>query len=111
MESSAGPGMPLPKYCSVARTLKAPAWACAASPWDFSFICPFALQAPWLTWQNPLTRYVSYHPFLHIGDLAWQGPGWLGTTGDAADTWVLARREPDGFYYRAQIKAAPEASF
>ncbi|XP_057363327.1 uncharacterized protein C11orf16 homolog isoform X5 [Manis pentadactyla] len=108
MESSAGPGMPSPKYCSVARTLKAPAWACAALPWDFSFICPLALQAPWLTWHNPPTRYVSYHPFLHIGDLACQGPGWLGITGDAADTWVLARRESDGFYYQAQIKPAPE---
>lgn len=106
MESSAGPGMPSPKYCSMARTLKARAWACAAQPCSAG--CHLALQAPWLTWHNPSTRYVSYHPFLHIGDLACQGPGWLGTTGDAADTWVLARREPDGFYYRAQIKPAPE---
>ncbi|XP_017503928.3 uncharacterized protein C11orf16 homolog isoform X3 [Manis javanica] len=106
MESSAGPGMPSPKYCSMARTLKACAWACAAQPCSAG--CHLALQAPWLTWHNPSTRYVSYHPFLHIGDLACQGPGWLGTTGDAADTWVLARREPDGFYYRAQIKPAPE---
>ncbi|KAF4009042.1 hypothetical protein G4228_000412, partial [Cervus hanglu yarkandensis] len=55
-------------------------------------------------------RYASYYPCLHITDPAWQGPGWLGRVGEAADTWVLARREPDGFYYRAQIKAAPEAS-
>lgn len=55
-------------------------------------------------------RYASYHPCLHIADSAWQGPGWSGRVGDAADTWILARRAPDGFYYWAQIKAAPEAS-
>ncbi|XP_074228529.1 uncharacterized protein C11orf16 homolog isoform X1 [Camelus bactrianus] len=108
MESSAGPGMPLPKYCSVAATLKSPAWAGAAPPWDLSFTCPLALQAPWLPQHGPLTRYASYHPGLHIADPAWQRPGWLGRVGGAADTWILARREPDGFYYRAQIKAAPE---
>ncbi|XP_057551645.1 uncharacterized protein C11orf16 homolog [Hippopotamus amphibius kiboko] len=108
MDSSAGPGMPLPRYCSVATTLKAPAWVGTAPPWDFSFACPLASRAPWLARHSPLTRYASYHPCLHIADPAWQGPGWLGRNGDAVDTWVLARREPDGFYYRAQIKAAPE---
>nr|XP_040140715.1 uncharacterized protein C11orf16 homolog isoform X2 [Ictidomys tridecemlineatus] len=52
--------------------------------------------------------YSSYHQYLHIADPAWQGPGCLGRVGGATDTWVLARREPDGFYYLAQIKAAPE---
>uniref|UniRef100_G3T621 Chromosome 11 open reading frame 16 n=2 Tax=Loxodonta africana TaxID=9785 RepID=G3T621_LOXAF len=108
MDSSTGPGMPLPKYCSMTTTLKAPCWDSAAPPWDLSFTCPFALRTPWLTRHNLLTRYVSYHPCLHITDPAWQEPGWLGRVGDAADPWVLARREPDGFYYRAQIKPAPE---
>ncbi|XP_058544149.1 uncharacterized protein C11orf16 homolog isoform X1 [Neofelis nebulosa] len=108
MESSAGPRIPLPKYCSVASTLKSASWAGAAPCWDFSFTCPFAIQAPWLSRHIPLTRYASYHPCLHIADSAWQGPGWLGRVGDAADTWILARRAPDGFYYWAQIKAAPE---
>ncbi|KAF5918835.1 hypothetical protein HPG69_005875 [Diceros bicornis minor] len=80
--------MSWPKYCSVATTLKAPAWAGAAPPWDLSFTCPFVLRAPWLTWHNPLTRYASYHPCLHIADPAWQGPGWLGRVGDVADTWL-----------------------
>uniref|UniRef100_A0A8C6CZ55 DUF4537 domain-containing protein n=1 Tax=Moschus moschiferus TaxID=68415 RepID=A0A8C6CZ55_MOSMO len=108
LQSSAGPGTPLPKYCSVATTLKAPAWAGTAPSWDLSFTCPLACRAPWLTRHSLLTRYASYYPCLHIADPAWQGPGWLGRVGEAADTWVLARREPDGFYYRAQIKAAPE---
>ncbi|KAG8507225.1 putative protein C11orf16 [Galemys pyrenaicus] len=157
MESTE-PGKPLPKFCSVATTLKVPAWTGAAAPWDLSFTCPFALQVPWLTSHNPLTRYwfpleevgtpsfvlrswleivyhegenllsgkgeailyyglllawviilsYAYHPCLHIADPAWQGPSWLGRVGDAAGTWVLARREPDGLYYRAQIKSAPE---
>ncbi|XP_059264753.1 uncharacterized protein C11orf16 homolog isoform X1 [Mustela nigripes] len=102
MESSAGSGTPLPKYCSVARTLKSPSWPGAAPPWGLSFTCPFAIR------HNPLSRYASYHPCLHIADSAWQGPGWLRRVGNAADTWVLARRGPDGFYYRAQIKTAPE---
>ncbi|CAK7315184.1 Uncharacterized protein C11orf16 [Vulpes lagopus] len=108
MESSAGTGTPQPKYCSVATTLKPPSWTGPAPPWELSCTCPFAIQEPWLTRHNLLTRYVSYQPCLHIADSAWQGPGWLGRVGDAADTWVLARRGPDGFYYRAQRKAAPE---
>uniref|UniRef100_A0A2K6UIZ6 Chromosome 11 open reading frame 16 n=1 Tax=Saimiri boliviensis boliviensis TaxID=39432 RepID=A0A2K6UIZ6_SAIBB len=52
--------------------------------------------------------YASSCPCLHIANPACQGSGWLGRAGDAANTWVLARREADGFYYRAQIKAAPE---
>ncbi|KAM5318731.1 uncharacterized protein C11orf16 homolog isoform 1-T3 [Glossophaga mutica] len=108
MESSAEPGMPLPKYCSVATTLEVPAWASTAAPWDLAFTCPFGPQASWLTWHSPLTRCVSYQPYLHVAEPVWQGPRWLGRAGDAAGTWVLARREPDGFYYRAQIKTAPE---
>ncbi|KAF3830006.1 hypothetical protein GH733_001431 [Mirounga leonina] len=88
MESSAGPGTPLPKYCSVATTLKSPSRTGAAPPWGLSFTCPFAIQAPWLTRHNPLSRYASYHLCLHIADSAWQGPGWLGRVGDAADTWL-----------------------
>ncbi|XP_012580728.1 PREDICTED: uncharacterized protein C11orf16 homolog [Condylura cristata] len=107
MESSAEPGKPLPKYCSVATTMKVPAWTGAAAPWDLSFTCPFGLQVPWLTSHNPFTRY-TYHPCFHIADPAWQGPSWLGRAGNAAGTWVLARREADGLYYRAQIKSAPE---
>ncbi|XP_075403825.1 uncharacterized protein C11orf16 homolog [Tenrec ecaudatus] len=106
--SPPGPGMPAPKYCSVTATLKAPCWGGAAPLWDLSFACPFALRPPWLTGHNLLTRCVSNHPWLQTADPARQGPGWPGRTGDGADTWVLARREPDGFYYRAQIKAAPE---
>ncbi|XP_021566326.1 uncharacterized protein C11orf16 homolog [Carlito syrichta] len=108
MESSTGPRMPLPKYCSVATSLQTLGWDRAVPCWDLSFACPFGLQAPWLTRHNPLTRYASQHPCLLIADPAWQRPGWLGRVGDAADTRVLARRGPDGFYYRAQIKAAPE---
>ncbi|XP_054438704.1 uncharacterized protein C11orf16 homolog [Pteronotus mesoamericanus] len=108
MESSVEPGMPLPKYCSVATTLEVPAWAGTAPPWDLAFTGPFALQAPWLTWHHPLPRCASYQPYLHVADPAWRGPRWLGRVGDAANTWVLAKREPDGFYYRAQRKPAPE---
>ncbi|XP_006763544.1 PREDICTED: uncharacterized protein C11orf16 homolog isoform X1 [Myotis davidii] len=108
MESSAEPGGPLPKYCSVATTLEAPAWAGAAPPCGLSFSCPFALQAPWRTWHSPLTRCASYQPCLPYADPARQGTGRLRGAGDAAGTWVLARRGPDGFYYRAQIKTAPE---
>ncbi|XP_004851450.1 uncharacterized protein C11orf16 homolog isoform X2 [Heterocephalus glaber] len=100
--------MPLPKYCSVATTLQAPGWGCAALLGDLSFACPFAHRAPGLPRLHVLTRNSSNHPSLHIADPAWQGPGWLGRVRDPANTWVLARREPDGFYYRAQIKAAPE---
>ncbi|XP_010613614.1 uncharacterized protein C11orf16 homolog isoform X2 [Fukomys damarensis] len=102
------PAMPLPKYCSVATTLQAPGWGYAALRGDLSFACPFAHRAPGLPTSHAFTRYSSYHPSLHIADPAWQGPGWLGRVRDAANTWVLARREPDGFYYQAQIKAAPE---
>ncbi|XP_006885662.1 PREDICTED: uncharacterized protein C11orf16 homolog [Elephantulus edwardii] len=108
MDLPSGPEMPAPKYCSVTTTLKAPFWDSTASPWDLAFTCPFAFRAPCLSRYNLLTRYVSYYPHLHIVDPAWQGPGWLGRLGGAVGTWVLARREPDGFYYRAQIKAAPE---
>nr|XP_025704341.1 uncharacterized protein C11orf16 homolog [Callorhinus ursinus] len=115
MESSAGPGTALPKYRSVATTLKSPSRTGAAPPWGLSFTCPFAIQHLVERWQmselaceEKAVRYASYHPCLHMADSAWQGPGWLGRVGDAADTWVLARRGPDGFYYRAQIKAAPE---
>uniref|UniRef100_A0A2K5YYK2 Chromosome 11 open reading frame 16 n=1 Tax=Mandrillus leucophaeus TaxID=9568 RepID=A0A2K5YYK2_MANLE len=108
MDSSTGPRMPLLKYCSVATSLKAPGWDRAAPLWGLSFTYPFALQAPWLTGHKPLARHTSSCPCLHIADPAWQGPGWLGRAGDAANTWVLARREADGFYYWAQIKAAPE---
>ncbi|KAM6174023.1 uncharacterized protein C11orf16 homolog [Erethizon dorsatum] len=100
--------MPLPKYCSVATTLQAPGWGCAAVAGDLSFACPFARRAPRLPRAHALIRYASPHPCLHIADPAWQGPDWLGRVRDAANTWVLARREPDGLYYRAQIKAAPE---
>ncbi|XP_016062081.1 PREDICTED: uncharacterized protein C11orf16 homolog [Miniopterus natalensis] len=108
MEPSAEPGNPLPKYCSVATALEVPAWAHTTPPWHLSFACPFALQAPWLTWHNPLTRCASYQPCPPIADPAWQRPSCLGRVGDAGDAWVLARRGPDGFYYRAQIKTAPE---
>ncbi|KAM6158508.1 LOW QUALITY PROTEIN: uncharacterized protein C11orf16 homolog [Rhynchocyon petersi] len=95
MDVFSGPEMPVPKYCSVTTMLKAPFWDGAAPPRNLSFTYPFALQAPWLS------------RFVYTGDPAWQ-PGWLGSLRGAAGTWVLARREPDGFYYRAQIKAAPE---
>ncbi|KAM8814960.1 uncharacterized protein C11orf16 homolog [Rhynchonycteris naso] len=108
MESSTEPGMPLPRYCSVATTRQVPAWAHTAPPWGLSFTCPFALPSPWLTWHCPLTRCSSYQPCLHFANPAWLGPGPPGRVGDAADTWVLARRGPDAFYYRARIKTAPE---
>uniref|UniRef100_A0A2K5K2P6 DUF4537 domain-containing protein n=1 Tax=Colobus angolensis palliatus TaxID=336983 RepID=A0A2K5K2P6_COLAP len=109
MESSTRLRMPLLKYCSVATSLKAPGWDGAAPLWDLPFTYPFALQAPWLTGHKPLARHTSSCPCLHIADPAWQGPGWLGRAGDAANTWVLARWEADGFYYWAQIKPTPEA--
>lgn len=64
---------------------------------------------------RPLISFVfprcgSCHPCSHTADTSWQGLSWLGRVGDAAGPWVLARREPEGFYYLAQIKAAPEAS-
>uniref|UniRef100_G1LBS0 Chromosome 11 open reading frame 16 n=1 Tax=Ailuropoda melanoleuca TaxID=9646 RepID=G1LBS0_AILME len=92
------PGTPSPKYCSVATTLKSPSWTGDAS---LGTLLPLPLC-------HPSTRYASSHPCPHIADSAWQGPGWLRRVGAAADTWVLARRGPDGFYYRAQIKGAPE---
>ncbi|XP_073739108.1 uncharacterized protein C11orf16 homolog [Callorhinus ursinus] len=49
MESSAGPGTALPKYRSVATTLKSPSRTGAAPPWGLSFTCPFAIQAPGTT--------------------------------------------------------------
>ncbi|XP_023417434.1 uncharacterized protein C11orf16 homolog isoform X1 [Cavia porcellus] len=100
--------MPLPKYCSVATTLQAPSWGCVTGSGDLSLACPFAHGEPRLPSADDLTRYASHHPCLCIADPAWQGPGWLGGVRDAANTWVLARREPDGLYYQAQIKAAPE---
>ncbi|XP_048216330.1 uncharacterized protein C11orf16 homolog [Perognathus longimembris pacificus] len=102
MQPSAEAGLPLPTYCSVARTLK------ATPPWDLSFSCPLALRAPCLPRHYTLTRNDSYHPGLHAADSAWQGLSQPGEAGDAAGNWVLARRNPDGFYYLAQIKATPE---
>ncbi|XP_013367497.1 PREDICTED: uncharacterized protein C11orf16 homolog isoform X2 [Chinchilla lanigera] len=102
------PAMPLPKYCSVATILQDPGWGCDAGPGDISFACPFAHRAPGLPRAHALTRYALHLPCLHIADPAWQDPGWMGRVRDAANAWVLARKEPDGLYYRAQIKAAPE---
>lgn len=64
---------------------------------------------------RPLISFVfprcgSCRPCSHTADTSWQGLSWLGRVGDAAGPWVLARREPEGFYYLAQIKTAPEAS-
>ncbi|XP_069890900.1 uncharacterized protein C11orf16 homolog isoform X1 [Dipodomys merriami] len=108
MQSSTDPVLPLPKYCSVARMLKATDFNCAALPWDLSFTCPFALQAPQLPRHYTLTRKDSYHPGFHIANSAQQRLSQPGEIGDAADTWVLARRYTDGFYYLAQIKSTPE---
>ncbi|XP_035298185.1 uncharacterized protein C11orf16 homolog [Cricetulus griseus] len=108
MQPSTRPELPLPKYCSVARIPKAPDPDGAASPSDLSFTCLFARQAPWLPTNCTLTRCASCHPCSHTADTPYQGLRWLGRVGDAAGPWVLARREPDGFYYLAQIKAAPE---
>ncbi|XP_023563367.1 uncharacterized protein C11orf16 homolog isoform X2 [Octodon degus] len=102
------PPVPLPKYCSVTTTLKAPGWGCAAVPTDLSCACPFARRTPGFPRTHAFTRYALHHPCLHIADPAWEDPGWLGRVREAANTWVLARREPDGFYYPAQIKPAPE---
>ncbi|KAM5248550.1 LOW QUALITY PROTEIN: uncharacterized protein C11orf16 homolog [Ctenodactylus gundi] len=57
---------------------------------------------PCVTVKHAYLCCASDPPCLHIADPARQCPG------DAADTWVLARREPDGYFYLAQIKAAPE---
>ncbi|KAK1335955.1 hypothetical protein QTO34_003755 [Cnephaeus nilssonii] len=101
------PGGPLPKYCSVATTLEAPAWAGAAPPWNLSFSCPFALQAPWLTWHSPLTRCASYQPRLPTADPARQGPGRLGRVGDAAGTW-LERQGALLVEFEAPLVTGPE---
>ncbi|XP_005075818.2 uncharacterized protein C11orf16 homolog [Mesocricetus auratus] len=108
MHPSSKPELRLPKYCSVATIRKAPDPDGAASPWDLPFTCPFARKAPWLPISCTLTRCASCHPCSRTADAPWQGLSWLGRVGDAAGPWVLARREPDGFYYLAQIKAAPE---
>ncbi|NP_001035790.1 uncharacterized protein C11orf16 homolog isoform X1 [Mus musculus] len=108
MQPSASPGLPLPKYCSVATTVKAPDLHGAVPPWDMSFTCPFATQAPWLATHCTFTRCTACCPCLHTVDRPWPGLRWLGRVGAAGGSWVLARKEPDGFYYLAQIKAAPE---
>ncbi|XP_060033209.1 uncharacterized protein C11orf16 homolog isoform X4 [Erinaceus europaeus] len=100
MKSASGPRMPFPKYCSVATVLTPPVWTGTGA---LSFTCPLGP-----TSHNPFTRYTHYHPRLHMANSTWHGPGWPGRDGDAADTWVLSRRGPDGLYYRAQIKTAPE---
>uniref|UniRef100_A0A8C0WF59 DUF4537 domain-containing protein n=1 Tax=Castor canadensis TaxID=51338 RepID=A0A8C0WF59_CASCN len=91
MQSSTWSGLPLPKYCSVTTTLK------ALQGSVFTLLFHFLL-----------SRYASDHPCCHMADPAWQGPGQPGRVGDAVGSQVLARRDPDGFYYRAQIKATPE---
>ncbi|CAH6792940.1 BC051019 [Phodopus roborovskii] len=108
MQPSTRPGLSLPKYCSVAANRKAPDLDAAALPWDLSFTCPCARQAPCLPMNCTLTRCASCHPCSHTVDTPWQGLSWPRRVGDAAGPWVLARREPDGFYYVAQIKTAPE---
>ncbi|XP_041521962.1 uncharacterized protein C11orf16 homolog [Microtus oregoni] len=108
MQPSTRPGLPLPKYCSVPTAGKAPSPDGVVPPWGLSFTCPFATQASWLPTSCTLTRCGSCHPCSHTADTSWQGLSWLGRVGDAAGPWVLARREPEGFYYLAQIKAAPE---
>lgn len=76
------------------------------------FYCPIdvfrALCSPLISFAFP--RCTSCHPCFHTVDRPWHGLSWLGRVEDATGPWVLARREPDGFYYLAQIKAAPEAS-
>lgn len=57
MQPSAGPGLPLPKYCSVATAVKGPDLHGAVPPWDLPFTCPFATQAPWLPTHCTFTRY------------------------------------------------------
>lgn len=108
MQPSTRPGLPLPKSCSVATTVKAPDLHGAVPPWDKSVACPFATQAAWLPTHCTVTRCGSCCPCFHTADRQWPGLSWLGRVGDAAGSWVLARKEQDGFYYLAQIKAAPE---
>ncbi|XP_055463452.1 uncharacterized protein C11orf16 homolog [Psammomys obesus] len=108
MQPSSRPGLLLPKYCSVATTLEAPDLDGAAPSSDLSFTCPFAMQAPRLPRCCTFPRCTSCHPCFHTVERPWQGLSWLGRVGDATGPQVLARREPDGFYYLAQIKAAPE---
>lgn len=59
MQPSARPGLPLPKYCSVATAMKAPDLHGAVPPWNMAFTCPFAMQAPWLPTHCTFTRYQS----------------------------------------------------
>ncbi|XP_052057451.1 uncharacterized protein C11orf16 homolog [Apodemus sylvaticus] len=108
MQPCARPGLPLPKFCSVATAVKGPDLHGAVPPWDLPFNCPFATQAPWLPTHCTFTRCAACCPCFHTVDRPWPGLSWLGRVGDAAGSRVLARKEQDGFYYVAEIKAAPE---
>ncbi|KAM8968585.1 uncharacterized protein C11orf16 homolog isoform X1 [Sarcophilus harrisii] len=107
MESLAGPWMPSLKYCSVTTAQKRPCCLNASARWSAPSTCPLVLQVPCFIRHPSAARGSWGQPDLHMTDFQGNGPGLLEGLQDG-DTSVLARRESDGLYYRAQIKQAPE---
>ncbi|XP_072475601.1 uncharacterized protein C11orf16 homolog isoform X2 [Notamacropus eugenii] len=107
MESLAGPWMPSLKYCSVTTAQKSPCCIDASAQWNTPSTCPLVLQVPCLIRHPSTARCAWAWPDLHRTDLQGKGPALLEGQKDG-DSPVLARRESDGFYYRAWIKQTPE---
>ncbi|XP_043827821.1 uncharacterized protein C11orf16 homolog isoform X2 [Dromiciops gliroides] len=107
MESLAGPWMPSLKYCSVTTAQKGPCCTNASAHWNTLSTCPLVFQVPCFIRHPSVARCAWGRPDLHMTDLQRKGPG-LPEGPEDGDTPVLARRESDGFYYRAQIKQTPE---
>ncbi|XP_051822044.1 uncharacterized protein C11orf16 homolog isoform X4 [Antechinus flavipes] len=107
MESLAGPWMPSLKYCSVTTAQKRPCCLNASARWSAPSTCPLILQVPCFIRHPSAARGSWSQPDQHTTDFRGNGPGLLEGLQDG-DTSVLARRESDGLYYRAQIKQAPE---
>nr|XP_020857672.1 uncharacterized protein C11orf16 homolog isoform X1 [Phascolarctos cinereus]XP_020857673.1 uncharacterized protein C11orf16 homolog isoform X1 [Phascolarctos cinereus] len=107
MESLAGPWMPSLKYCSVSTAQKSPCCVNASALWNAPSTCPHVLQVPCFIRHPSAARCTWGWPDLYRTDLQGKGPGLLERPEDG-DASVLARRESDGFYYRARIKKTPE---
>ncbi|XP_068947284.1 uncharacterized protein C11orf16 homolog [Petaurus breviceps papuanus] len=101
MESLAGPWLPSLKYCSVTTAQKSPCCMNTSAPWNALPTCPLVLQVPCFIRHPSAARCAWALPDLHRTDLKGKGPEDGGSP-------VLARRESDGFYYRAQIRRTPE---
>ncbi|XP_007497132.2 uncharacterized protein C11orf16 homolog [Monodelphis domestica] len=107
MESIAGPWMSSLKYCSVTTAQKSPCCINASAQWNPFSICPLFLQVPCFIRHPSTTRCDWSQPDLQPADPEGNGPGLLeGLQNDG--TSVLARKESDGFYHRAQLKPTLE---